>query len=157
MSAEDTVRNYKSLALVERAFRCLKGVDLPVRPINHSLGPRFRAHIFLCTLAYYAEWHMRKALAPLLFEDEELEEKRKTRDPVAPAPSTSWTASSARPGMIPHPTWSSTGAGLRPMPNTPGRPRDGALMSSTPPTASDASVPPGGSWRRGSTTGSRPR
>ncbi len=85
MSAEDTVRNYKSLALVERAFRCLKGVDLLVRPINHNLDPRVRAHIFLCMLAYYVEWHMRKALAPLLFEDEELEENRKTRDPVAPA------------------------------------------------------------------------
>ncbi len=85
MSAEDAVRNYKSLALVERTFRCLKGVDLLVRPINHSLEPRVRAHIFLCTLSYYVEWHMRKALAPLLFEDEELEENRKTRDPVAPA------------------------------------------------------------------------
>ena len=85
MSAEDTVRNYKSLALVERAFRCLKGVDLLVRPINHNLDPRVRAHIFLCMLAYYVEWHMRKALAPLLFGDEELEENRKTRDPVAPA------------------------------------------------------------------------
>jgi len=85
MSAEDTVRNYKSLALVERAFRCLKGVDLRVRPINHNLEPRVRAHIFLCTLAYYVEWHMREALAPLLFEDEELEQNRKTRDPVAPA------------------------------------------------------------------------
>jgi len=85
MSAEDTVRNYKSLALVERAFRCLKGVDLRVRPINHNLEPRVRAHIFLCTLAYYVEWHMREALAPLLFEDEELEENRRTRDPVAPA------------------------------------------------------------------------
>lgn len=85
MSAEDAVRNYKSLALVERAFRCLKGVDLRVRPINHNLEPRVRAHIFLCTLAYYVEWHMRKALAPLLFGDEQLEENRKTRDPVAPA------------------------------------------------------------------------
>lgn len=85
MSAADTVRNYKSLALVERAFRCLKGVDLRVRPINHYLQRRVRAHIFLCMLAYYVEWHMRKDLAPLLFQDEELDENRKTRDPVAPA------------------------------------------------------------------------
>lgn len=80
-----TVRSYKDLAHVERAFRCLKGLDLQVRPIHHHLGDRVRAHIFLCVLAYYVEWHMRKALAPLLFEDEELDEARKLRDPVAPA------------------------------------------------------------------------
>lgn len=85
MSAENTVRNYKSLARVERAFRSLKGMDILIRPIRHRLSKRVKAHIFICMLAYYVEWHMRKALAPLLFEDEELDENRKTRDPVAQA------------------------------------------------------------------------
>lgn len=71
LSAEDTVRNYKSLAEVERAFRCLKGIDLLVRPIRHRTEDRVPAHIFLCVLAYYVEWHLRRAWAPLLFEDEE--------------------------------------------------------------------------------------
>jgi hypothetical protein len=85
MSAADTVRQYKSLSEVERAFRCLKGVDLLVRPIRHFTADHVRAHIFLCMLAYYVEWHMREALAPLLFDDEHLQELRLTRDPVAPA------------------------------------------------------------------------
>jgi transposase len=85
LSAADCVRTYKSLSLVERAFRCLKGLDLLVRPIRHRLEPRVRAHVLLCLLAYYVEWHMRKALKPLLYEDEELEEDRRTRDPVKPA------------------------------------------------------------------------
>lgn len=66
---EDTVRSYKSLALVERAFRCIKTVDLQVRPVHHWLAERVRAHVFLCMLAYYLEWHMRQKLAPLLFDD----------------------------------------------------------------------------------------
>ena len=85
MPAEDTVRNYKSLAQVERAFRSLKGVDILIRPIRHRTSDRVKAHIFICMLAYYVEWHMRKALAPLLFDDEELEIDRKRRDPVAQA------------------------------------------------------------------------
>jgi hypothetical protein len=85
LSAPDAVRNYKSLTLVESAFRCLKGVDLRIRPINHYREPRVRAHIFLCMLTYYVEWHMRNALAPLLFQDEQLGDLRKTRDPVARA------------------------------------------------------------------------
>jgi len=85
LSAEDTVRGYKNLALVERLFRTLKSIDILVRPIHHHQEKRVRAHIFLCVLAYYVEWHMRQALAPLLFDDEELEQNRKTRDPVAPA------------------------------------------------------------------------
>ena len=63
------VRSYKSLALVERAFRCLKTVDLQVRPVYHWLADRVRAHVLLCMLAYYLEWHMRQGLAPMLFED----------------------------------------------------------------------------------------
>jgi transposase len=84
-SAADCVRTYKSLSLVERAFRCLKGIDLLVRPIRHRVDPRVRAHLFLCMLAYYVEWHMRKALQSLLFADEELDEDRWQRDPVKPA------------------------------------------------------------------------
>jgi transposase len=84
-SKEDTVRTYKSLSQVEQAFRCLKGVDLRVRPIHHRTPDHVRAHVFLCMLAYYVEWHLRKALASVLFEDEELDEARTTRDPVAKA------------------------------------------------------------------------
>jgi transposase len=85
LSTEDTVRSYKSLAEVERAFRCLKGIDLLVRPIRHRTEDRVPAHIFLCLLAYYVEWHLRRAWAPLLFEDEERPEERKRRDPILPA------------------------------------------------------------------------
>lgn len=85
LSAEDTVRGYKNLAQVERAFRCLKGIDILVRPIRHRDEQRVKAHLFLCLLAYYVQWHMRKVLAPLLFDDEQLQRDRKTRDPVAPA------------------------------------------------------------------------
>lgn len=85
LSAADTVRSYKHLADVERAFRCLKGIDLRVRPIYHRTEDHVRAHLFLCMLAYYVEWHMRRALAPLLFHDEELRQSRQERDPVAAA------------------------------------------------------------------------
>lgn len=84
MDAPQCVRHYKSLAQVERAFRSLKTVDLKVRPIHHRLADRVRAHIFLCTLAYYVEWHMREAWRELLFADEDHAAKA-TRDPVAPA------------------------------------------------------------------------
>jgi len=69
LNAADTVRAYKSLAGVERAFRSLKTVDLDIRPIFHWVSPRVRAHVFLCMLAYHLEWHMRQALAPILFDD----------------------------------------------------------------------------------------
>jgi transposase len=69
LSSEQAVRNYKSLSGVERAFRSLKTVDLHVRPIHHRQPDRVRAHIFLCMLAYYVDWHMRQDLAPLLFDD----------------------------------------------------------------------------------------
>jgi transposase len=85
LTAADGVRSYKRLALVEQAFRCLKGIDLLVRPIHHRTADRVRAHILLCLLAYYVEWHLRQAREPLLFEDEELTVDRRTRDPVAPA------------------------------------------------------------------------
>jgi hypothetical protein len=69
IGAEDAVGAYKSLSTVERAFRSFKTVDLEVRPIYHRAEKRVRAHIFLCMLAYYVEWHMRRALAPILFDD----------------------------------------------------------------------------------------
>jgi hypothetical protein len=69
LDAPATVLAYKSLAQVERAFRSLKSVDLEVRPIHHRLAGRVRAHVFLCMLAYHVVWHLRHALAPLLFDD----------------------------------------------------------------------------------------
>ena len=69
--ASETVRAYKRLAEVERAFRSLKTVDLHVRPIHHRTADRVRAHVFFCMLAYYVEWHMRQTLAPLLFDDDD--------------------------------------------------------------------------------------
>lgn len=86
LGAEDTVRAYKDLAKVERAFRCLKTVDLQVRPIHHRLEARVRAHVFLCMLAYYVEWHMREAWAPLLFaEDDRPGAAQRRGSPVKPA------------------------------------------------------------------------
>jgi len=84
MDTDETVRSYKALTNVERAFRTLKTIDVRVRPIRHRLEDRVRAHIFLCMLAYYVEWHMREAWRPLLFADEDQAPKA-TRDPVAPA------------------------------------------------------------------------
>jgi transposase len=84
MDSAECVRRYKSLAHVERAFRSLKTIDLKVRPIHHRLADRVRAHIFLCMLAYYVEWHMREAWRELMFADEDQRAKL-TRDPVAPA------------------------------------------------------------------------
>jgi len=85
LSTPDVVRAYKRLGNVEKAFRTFKGMDLRVRPIHHRLEDRVRAHLFLCMLGYYIEWHMRIALAPLLYVDEDLEPTRTTRDPVARA------------------------------------------------------------------------
>ena len=71
MKAAEAVRAYKRLSAVERAFRSFKSVDLKVRPVFHRTEKRVRAHVLLCMLAYYVEWHMRKRLAPLLFDDDE--------------------------------------------------------------------------------------
>lgn len=84
MDAPECVRTYKSLANVERAFRSLKSIELKVRPIHHRLSDRVRAHIFLCLLAYYVEWHLREAWRALMFADADSQAKA-TRDPVAPA------------------------------------------------------------------------
>jgi len=80
--SQETVRAYKSLSTVERAFRSYKTVDLKVRPICHRLANRVRAHIFLCMLAYYVEWHLWNALAPMLFDDEDKVTAEALRDSV---------------------------------------------------------------------------
>ncbi len=86
LDASKTVQAYKNLSAVERAFRSLKTVDLKVRPIFHWLADRVRAHVFLCMLAYYVEWHMRQALAPILFDDHDKAAAEKQRASiVAPA------------------------------------------------------------------------
>lgn len=85
MTADDIVERYKDLSAVENAFRSIKTVDLKVRPINHYNPDRVRCHIFLCMLAYYVEWHMRQALKPMLFDEDDPDGARLTRtDPVAP-------------------------------------------------------------------------
>ena len=98
LPAEEAVRSYKSLSRVERAFRSYKTVDLKVRPVHHRLEGRVRAHVFLCMLAYHVEWHMRRALAPLLFDDDDPAAAGATRSsPVAPArPSPSARAKAGR-------------------------------------------------------------
>jgi transposase len=86
-TSQEAVKAYKDLSKVERAFRSIKTVDLKVRPIFHWLDDRIRAHVFLCMLAYYVEWHMRRKLATILFDDHEREEAEATRaSVVAPAP-----------------------------------------------------------------------
>jgi len=82
LSADEAVRAYKSLSSVERAFRSYKSVDLKARPIYNRLAERVRAHVFLCMLAYYVEWHMRKALAPILFDDHDRSSAQKLRPSV---------------------------------------------------------------------------
>jgi hypothetical protein len=82
----EAVRSYKRLAAIERAFRSLKTVDLKVPPIHHRKAERVRAHVFLCMLAYYVEWHMRRALAPILLEDDDKAAgEAERRSVVAPA------------------------------------------------------------------------
>jgi transposase len=86
LNSADTVRGYKDLSKVERAFRSMKTIDLKVRPIFHWLADRVRAHVFLCMLSYYVEWHLRKSLAPLLFDDHDREAAEALRTSVvAPA------------------------------------------------------------------------
>jgi transposase len=81
LDATSTVKAYKGLANVERAFRSLKTGDLEVRPIHHRRSHRVRAHVLLCMLAYYLEWHMRQALKPILFDDHD----KKTADAARPS------------------------------------------------------------------------
>lgn len=84
MDSDEVVRSYKQLTQVERCFRAMKTMDLRVRPIYHRTANRVRAHILLCMLAYYVQWHMLEAWRPLLFSDEELDDKLH-QDPVVPA------------------------------------------------------------------------
>ena len=85
LSAENTVRTYKRLTRVERAFRLFKTTDLKVRPIFHRTPDHVRSHFFLCMLAYYIDWHMRHALSPILFAEDDMEQAIMLRDPVAKA------------------------------------------------------------------------
>lgn len=86
LSSEQVVSSYKRLSDVERAFRSLKSVDLKIRPIYHRLADRVKAHVFLCMLSYYVEWHMRRALAPMLFDDHDSQAAEAARKSiVAPA------------------------------------------------------------------------
>jgi len=98
----DTVRSYKSLSLVERAFRCIKTVDLNVRPVYHWLEGRVRAHVFLCMLAYYLEWHMRQRLAPMPFDDTDPDEaEARRRSVVAQAERSKAAISKQTTGLTP--------------------------------------------------------
>ena len=85
LSADNAVRGYKRLADVEQAFRSLKSLELLVRPIHHRLEKRVKAHIFVCLLAYYVQWHLKRAWSALLFADEHLDQHRADRDPVSSA------------------------------------------------------------------------
>jgi transposase len=86
LPTDEAVRTYKRLSTVERAFRCMKLSDLEIRPVYHWNADRVRAHVFLCMLSYYVEWHMRRALAPILFEEHDRDGKRAANsDPVAKA------------------------------------------------------------------------
>jgi Transposase DDE domain len=97
-----TVRSYKSLGQVEQAFRCLKRVDLQVRPVYHWLEGRVRAHVFLCMLAYYLEWHMRQRLAPMLFDEADPEAAEARRESVVrPAQPSLATVKKQTTGLTP--------------------------------------------------------
>ena len=98
LDAEATVRAYKGLSVVERAFRSYKTVDLKVRPIYHYSAERVRAHVFLCMLAYYLEWHLRQKLAPLLFDDHQPEAacRESVVAPAQPSPAAKQKASTKR-------------------------------------------------------------
>lgn len=100
MDSEETVRSYKLLSHVERAIRSFKTMDLKVRPIHHNTEPRVRAHIFLCLLAYYVQWHMMEAWRPLLFADEDQDAKA-GRHPVAPAQRSEAALQKARTKRLP--------------------------------------------------------
>jgi len=98
----DTVRSYKSLSRVARAFLCIKTGELNVRPVYHWLEGRVRAHVFLCMLAYYLEWHMRQRLAPMLFDDTDPDEaEARRRSVVAPAPRSKAAVKKQTTGMTP--------------------------------------------------------
>jgi len=98
LAAPDVVISYKRLTEVERAFRGLKSMDMQLRPVHHYLDRRVRAHVFLCMLAYYVQWHLERAWAPLLFRDEEPPLRA---DPIVPAQRSAAAARKARSGRLP--------------------------------------------------------
>ena len=100
LDAAQTVRSYKQLANLERVFRVLKSVDLEIRPIHHRLAERVRAHVLICLLAYYVEWHLRRTLAPVLFEDEQ-QAAQPASSPVAPAQRSASALAKARTKRTP--------------------------------------------------------
>ena len=141
LPAEEAVRSYKGLSRIERAFRSYKTVDLKVRPVHHRLEGRVRAHVFLCMLAYYVEWHMRRALAPLLFDDDDPAARgspvltRCTRPALARSPGQG--GQETHPGRPPRPQ----------LPHAPGRPRHpdpqpGSARSRGPWPPTSSPVPP---------------
>lgn len=94
LNAEDTVKAYKSLSKVEQAFRSYKTIDLKVRPIYHRNSDRVKAHVFLCMLAYYVEWHMRQCLSPILFDEDDWEDSKSKREGIVTHSTKSDSASS---------------------------------------------------------------
>ena len=100
LDAAQTVRSYKQLANLERVFRILKSVDLELRPIHHRLAERVRAHVLICLLAYYVQWHLRRTLAPLLFHDEQ-RAAQPAPSPVAPAQRSASALAKARTKRTP--------------------------------------------------------
>jgi hypothetical protein len=101
-------RSYKSLSLVERAFRCIKTVDLQIRPVYHWLADRVRAHVFVCMLAYYLKLHMRQRLAPMLYDDTDKDAAEAQRSSVvakaerSPAAVTKQTTDRTEDGLPVH-------------------------------------------------------
>ena len=151
LGAEEAVRSYKSLSRVERAFRSYKTVDLKVRPVHHRLEGRVRAHVFLCMLAYHVEWHMRRALAPLLFDDDDPAAAEAARaSPVSPArPSPSARAKAGRkrtPGGLPVHSFQTLLADLATLTRKPcsarGRGGCGRRCPHQPDSPSGRSLPP---------------
>ena len=111
LPADEAVRSYKSLSRVESAFRSLKSVDLKVRPVHHRLAGRVRAHVLLCVLAYYVEWHMRRRLAPILFDDDRRTDDRAS--PVEPARKSNAASSRASSNRASPTAMAASGAHVR--------------------------------------------
>src|SRR3984893_13835364 len=126
-----TVKSYKSLSLVERAFRCIKTVDLQIRPVYHWLADRVRAHVFVCMLADYLEWHMRQRLAPMLYDDTDKDAAEAQRSSIvakagrSPAAVTKQTTGRTEDGLPVH--------SFRPLPNASPTPPQTTLVTAIAP------------------------
>ena len=139
LADDAAVRAYKSLAQVERAFRCLKTVDLHVRPIYHWLTERVRAHVFLCMLAYYVEWHMRARLALMLYEDNDKAAAEALREsPVAKAQRSPSALAKSATGRTPDGARSTASRACSPISR---RSPETRSWPPTPPTAPSQSSP----------------